>query len=95
MIGTEAFRSPSTVISIWCGCAGGADSTLVLPLERKKAASKNLIKLHVHGLRGGHSGIDINQGRGNAIKLLARALDQAQATAKFEVVSIEGRTEDE
>ncbi|MGZ5488163.1 MAG: aminoacyl-histidine dipeptidase, partial [Candidatus Aminicenantales bacterium] len=72
------------------GCAGGADSTLVLPLARKKAASKNLTKLHVHGLRGGHSGIDINQGRGNAIKLLARALDRAQATAKFEVVSIEG-----
>ncbi|MGZ5479696.1 MAG: aminoacyl-histidine dipeptidase, partial [Candidatus Aminicenantales bacterium] len=72
------------------GCAGGADSTLVLPLARKKAASKNLYKLHVHGLRGGHSGIDINQGRGNAIKLLARALDRAQATAKFEVVSIEG-----
>lgn len=72
------------------GCAGGADSTLVLPLERKKAASKNLYKLHIHGLRGGHSGLDINQGRANAIKLLARVLGQAQAAAKFEVVSIEG-----
>jgi dipeptidase D len=72
------------------GCAGGADSTLVLPLERKKAASKNLYKLHVQGFRGGHSGLDINQGRGNAIKLLARVLGQAQATAKFEVISIVG-----
>jgi dipeptidase D len=72
------------------GCAGGADSTLVLPLERKKAASKNLYRLHVQGFRGGHSGLDINQGRGNAIKLLARMLGQAQATAKFEVVSVEG-----
>jgi dipeptidase D len=59
------------------GCAGGADSTLVLPLERKRAASKNLYRLHVHGFRGGHSGLDINQGRGNAIKLLARMLGQA------------------
>jgi dipeptidase D len=72
------------------GCAGGADSTLVLPLERKKAASKNLYKLHVHGFRGGHSGLDINQGRGNAIKLLARMLGQAQGAAKFEVISVEG-----
>jgi dipeptidase D len=72
------------------GCAGGADSTLTLPLDRKKTASKNLYKLHVHGLRGGHSGLDINQGRGNAIKLLARTLGQAQAAAKFEVISIEG-----
>jgi len=72
------------------GCAGGADSTLTLPIERKKSASKNLYKLHVQGFRGGHSGLDINQGRGNAIKLLARVIAQAQAAAKFEVVSIEG-----
>ncbi len=72
------------------GCAGGADSTLVLPLERKKSASKNLYKVHVQGFRGGHSGLDINQGRGNAIKLLARVLVQAQAAAKIEIVSVEG-----
>jgi dipeptidase D len=72
------------------GCAGGADSTLTLPLNRKKAASKNLYKVHLHGFRGGHSGLDINQGRGNAIKLLARMLLQAQGTAKFEIISVEG-----
>jgi dipeptidase D len=72
------------------GCAGGADSTLVLPLQRKKSASKNLYKLHIQGFRGGHSGLDINQGRGNAIKLLARVLGQAQAAAKFEIVSVAG-----
>jgi dipeptidase D len=72
------------------GCAGGADSSLILPLARKKTASKNIYKLHVHGFRGGHSGLDINQGRGNAIKLLARMLGQAQGAAKFEVVSVEG-----
>jgi dipeptidase D len=72
------------------GCAGGADSKLTLPLERKATASKNLYRLHVRGFRGGHSGIDINQGRGNAIKLLARVLAQAQATARFEIVSVEG-----
>ena len=72
------------------GCAGGADSELVFPVERKKTASKSLYRLHLAGFRGGHSGLDINQGRGNAIKLLARMLGQAQATARFEVVSVEG-----
>jgi len=72
------------------GCAGGADSELVFPAERKKTASKNLYRLHLHGFRGGHSGLDINQGRGNAIKLLARMLGQAQATARFEAISLEG-----
>ena len=72
------------------GCAGGADSMLVFPMERKKKAAQNLYLLHLQGFRGGHSGLDINQGRGNAIKLLARMLGQAQATAGFEVVSIEG-----
>ena len=72
------------------GCAGGADSKLALPLERKKTASKNLYRLHVRGFRGGHSGIDINQGRGNAIKLLARVLAQAQAASKIEVIGVEG-----
>lgn len=72
------------------GCAGGADSTLTLPLERKRTASKNLYRLHVHGFRGGHSGLDINQGRGNAIKLLARVLGQTLAAAKIEIISVEG-----
>ncbi len=72
------------------GCAGGADSRLVLPLERKKTASKNLYRLHLRGFRGGHSGLDINQGRGNAIKLLARMIGQAQAAAKLELIGVEG-----
>jgi dipeptidase D len=72
------------------GCAGGADSELVFPAARKKTASKNLYRLHLSGFRGGHSGLDINQGRGNAIKLLARMLGQAQAAVRYELVSIEG-----
>lgn len=72
------------------GCAGGADSEITLPVERKRTASKNLYRLRLHGFRGGHSGLDINQGRGNAIKLLARMLAEAQAKAGFELVSFEG-----
>lgn len=72
------------------GCAGGADSEITYPLARKKTASRDLFRLKVSGLRGGHSGIDINQGRANAIKLLARMLRETQDAARFELVGLEG-----
>ena len=72
------------------GCAGGADSVIAMPLKRKAAAAKNLYQLKISGLRGGHSGLDIHQGRGNAIKLLARMLWQARKEFRFDLVSIEG-----
>ncbi len=72
------------------GCAGGADSIITLPIKRKAAASKNLYRLKIAGLRGGHSGIDIHQGRANGIKLLARLLAQAAEKYRFDLVRIEG-----
>jgi dipeptidase D len=72
------------------GCAGGADSVITLSLKRKVSISKNVYMLKISGLRGGHSGLDIHQGRGNAIKLLARMLRQARLEHRFELVGIEG-----
>ncbi len=72
------------------GCSGGGDTEITLPLERKKKRFNDFYRLKLSGLRGGHSGLDINQGRGNAIRLLARLLYQAQEKYKFEIVRIEG-----
>jgi dipeptidase D len=72
------------------GCAGGADTILTLPLKRQKEKQNDLYQLKITGLRGGHSGIDINQGRANAIKLLARMLWKAQEKSSFSLVSIDG-----
>jgi len=72
------------------GCSGGGDSELVLPLQRKRRGLGELHRLRIFGFRGGHSGLDINQGRGNAIRLLARLLYQAQEKFKFELVQIDG-----
>lgn len=71
------------------GCAGGGDSEISLPLKREKREGE-LYQLKIFGFRGGHSGLDINQGRGNAIKLLARLLWQAQKKFSFALVSMEG-----
>lgn len=72
------------------GCAGGADSEIILPLTREKSSGGSLHKLKIYGLRGGHSGIDINQGRGNAIKFLARMLWQASKENEFKLIRAEG-----
>jgi dipeptidase D len=72
------------------GCAGGADSEITLSLQRQKSKGNELYRLKIFGLRGGHSGIDIDQGRGNAIKLLARMLWQAMKEYEFGLVLMEG-----
>lgn len=70
------------------GCAGGADSEITLPVTRGSGGEKSALKVGLSGLRGGHSGIDIHTGRGNAIQLLARMLYGLKAP--FDLVSLEG-----
>jgi dipeptidase D len=72
------------------GCAGGADTVISLPLQRESNQDVDHYQLKLYGFRGGHSGIDINQGRGNAIKLLARILWQGRQEIPFGLTSIEG-----
>jgi dipeptidase D len=72
------------------GCAGGADSDIALPLARKASKIKTAFRLKISGLKGGHSGLNINEGRGNAIKLLVRVLWQAQAKFPLALVKMEG-----
>ena len=73
------------------GCAGGADSLLTLPIETESAPDGgSAVALRLHGLKGGHSGIDIHLQRGNAIQLLARALFGAAQKVPFRISQIEG-----
>lgn len=69
-------------------CAGGADSEIVLPLDRKDSTGGTRLRIGLVGLRGGHSGIDIHAGRGNAVQLLARLLRSCDAP--FELIDLEG-----
>ncbi len=70
------------------GCAGGADSEIVLSVKRENAPGGTGYKIMLSGLRGGHSGIDIHTQRGNATQLLARLLYQLKPSVQL--VSIEG-----
>ena len=63
--------------AFYVGCCGGQDSMGVLQINYETGNKKfKAYKLLFGGLKGGHSGIDINTGRANAIKLLARFLNK-------------------
>ena len=55
------------------GCAGAVNGNYTLPLQYE-ALNGQGYQLRVRGLKGGHSGVEIHLQRGNAIKILARAL---------------------
>ncbi len=77
--------------ALYVGCAGGAGVNITLELGGPEpAAGETALKVRLTGLRGGHSGVDIHLQRGNAIKLLARALDAGRAKTAYRLVSFNG-----
>jgi dipeptidase D len=76
---------------ICVGCAGGGQSTLLLPLSSAATdGGTAALALTLKGLKGGHSGIDIRLQRGNAIKLLARLLHAAAQAVPLRVAEFRG-----
>ncbi len=61
---------------IFIGCAGGIDTLADYEIDRKalNGDKYELYKVRVTGLKGGHSGDDINKGRANANRVLGRTL---------------------
>lgn len=60
---------------LYVGCSGGRDTVATWPVALDAAPAGAVAGLvSVTGLKGGHSGMEIHQGRGNAIKILNRAL---------------------
>lgn len=58
---------------LYIGCAGGLDITATMEfMEVEPIEGDVAVKVQLKGLRGGHSGLEINAGRGNANKLMAR-----------------------
>ena len=73
------------------GCAGGVDTIATRKLTRTAPpAGSRAYRLKVFGLKGGHSGIDIPAGRGNAIRLLAQVLGAMQPAFGLALASIKG-----
>lgn len=73
------------------GCAGGIDTNTSFNYSTDpiKAGSVGL-KIEVKGLLGGHSGMDIDKGRGNANKIIVRLLHEALIKVNYQLISIDG-----
>ncbi|CAJ1966208.1 unnamed protein product [Cylindrotheca closterium] len=68
---------------LYVGCSGGGESTITVPLTRGSTLVGDVeyMELRVDGLLGGHSGINIHEGRGNAILVCASAAQKALQVA--------------
>jgi dipeptidase D len=72
------------------GCAGGVDVTATGKFDAVIPTYEQAIKISIKGLTGGHSGIDIHKGRGNANKLMNRLLLNLANQFEIEVASVDG-----
>lgn len=77
--------------TVTVGCSGAAGSDLSLPLDSGPLPEGTAaLRVRLSGLKGGHSGLDIHLQRGNAVKLLARALAAAAVEHPFRLFSFAG-----
>jgi len=75
----------------YLGCAGGLD----VNVERHSVgepvpAGYQAFRVELGGLRGGHSGVDIHEERGNAIKLLVRVLRELEVEIPLRLADLQG-----
>lgn len=100
MDGAEAlesgFFSGKTLINLdsedegqlFIGCAGGLNTSIKFSFTRKES-NLSYVRCSISGGIGGHSGDDINKGRANTVKLMARFL-YSQLASGLQLVSIDG-----
>jgi dipeptidase D len=72
------------------GCAGGLNTVARRKVACRAAASGEAWRIKVSGLQGGHSGIDINKGRGNAVRILGRVLQTLLGGMPLAIAAING-----
>jgi dipeptidase D len=76
---------------LYVGCAGGEDANAQFKFTEVSVPAESIgFKLNVTGLKGGHSGLDIALGRGNANKIFFRLLKEVYKTCGVRLSSISG-----
>lgn len=76
---------------VYMGCAGGIDGSATFNLAFDNVPANNqAFNLSISGLKGGHSGVDIDTGRANANKLLVRFLLDASNALDLRLTELNG-----
>ncbi|MBS4035489.1 MAG: aminoacyl-histidine dipeptidase [Ignavibacterium sp.] len=77
--------------SLYIGCSGGLNTRASFKVKPEKAPKNHsAFEVKVIGLKGGHSGLEIHVGRGNAVKILVRMLYSYGKNNIYHMASIEG-----
>src|SRR5271167_545251 len=76
--------------TICIGCSGGIKTMARRKLTFHPAGNGVGYRIKVAGLKGGHSGVDIHQGRGNAIRILGGVLQSVLDSLPVEIAEING-----
>lgn len=77
--------------TILVSCAGGERNILTMsPKMADVDAKKKSYTLRVSGLLGGHSGMEIDKGRGNSNRILGRVLNKINEELKFDLAFVDG-----
>lgn len=77
----------------YLGCAGGLDVNVTRPGKAEPLpAGLEAWRIDLTGLRGGHSGVNIHEERGNAIKLLVRILRDLESRIPLRLSTLRGGT---
>lgn len=74
-------------------CAGGVRAKCIIPLVSGKSEGTGYL-IKISGLKGGHSGVDINKNRTNANKLMAELLYFVHKDISFRISSAKGGSKD-
>jgi dipeptidase D len=76
--------------TICIGCSGGIKTMARRKITLRPASVGAGWRVKVSGLKGGHSGVDIHQGRGNALRILGGVLHSALDSLPVEIAEING-----
>lgn len=71
-------------------CAGGVKAEVRLPGQWTESSLAAPYTISIQGLRGGHSGLEINKHRANSIRLLGRALQNLDQELSMELAHVAG-----
>lgn len=85
MINLDSEEDDTVTVS----CAGGSEFKISVPLTRE-IKQGTAVTVTVTGLRGGHSGVEIDKGRVNANILAGRILNHLKNITHFDIISISG-----
>ncbi|WP_291575105.1 aminoacyl-histidine dipeptidase [Clostridium sp. UBA4548] len=72
-------------------CSGGIRSKMSVPVQYEEVSEQySTLAIRIRGLKGGHSGMEINKERGNSNKLMGRFLMDLNSVVDFKLASING-----